>query len=109
MKSEDDLIMEEAKRLRKDIMIGNKNYPEEMFLAFCVVLMDGTKKEYDEFIKDLDLDERDKLMILKGMLDKKVKHFWDDMENIVEFGERLLYEFNKELDKKRKKKKGKKK
>ena len=62
-----------------------------------------------EFIKDLDLNEKDKLMILKGMLDKKVKHFWDDMENIVEFGERLLYEFNKELDKKRKKKKGKKK
>jgi len=109
MKSEDDLIMAEAKQLRKDIMAGNKNYPEEMFLAFCVVLMDGTKQEYDEFIKDLDLNEDEKLVILKGMLDKKVKHFWDDMENIVEFGERLLYEFNKELDKKKKKKKGKKK
>ena len=85
MKSEDDLIMVEAKRLRKDIMAGNKNYPEEMFFAFYVVLMDGTKQEYEEFIKDLDLNEKDKLMILKGMLDKKVKHFWDDMENIVEF------------------------
>ena len=56
MKNEDDLIMEEAKMLRKDIMAGNKSYPEEMFLAFCVVLMDGTKQEYDRIYKRFGLE-----------------------------------------------------
>ena len=102
---EDGLLIAEAKRLRKNIMEGNKKYPDEMFYAFCVVLMGTSKQEYDEFIKDLDLNEDDKLLILKGILEKKVKQFWSDIESIVAFGGKILCEFDKAIAKKRKRKK----
>lgn len=91
---EDDLI-EEAKSLRKQIMLGNKKYPEEMFCAFCAVLYRGIEQEYKEFIKDLEIDESDKLVILRGMLENKVNNFWGDLENVVNFGGKILSEFKK--------------
>lgn len=102
---EDAQIIAEAKRLRKKIMGGNKKYPEEMFYAFCVVLMGSSKQDYEEFIKDLDLSEKDKLLILKGILEKKVRSFWSDLENVVDFGGKILKEFDKAMAKKIKRKK----
>lgn len=102
---DDALIIAEAKRLRKKIMEGNKKNPEEMFYAFCVVLMGSSKREYDDFIKDLELTEKDKLLILKGILEKKVKQFWSDLGSVVDFGGNILQEFDKAMVKKNKRKK----
>jgi hypothetical protein len=100
---EDDLMIEEAKILRKEIMQGNKKYPEDMFCAFCAVLYRGIEPEYKEFIKDLEIDESDKLLILKGMLEKKVENFWGDLESVIDFGGKILSEFKKyRTDKERK-------
>ncbi len=103
----DEEIISEAEELRKKIFTENKKHPKEMFFAFCDVLMDGTKREYEEFVKDLELDEKDKINILNGMLDKKVKSFWKDIESIVDFGEKMLDKFNQinKAEKKKRKKK----
>jgi hypothetical protein len=93
--NEKDYVMEEAKRLRKVIRLGNKKYPQEMHYAFCIVIMEATKNEYDEFVKDLDLNEEDKGLILMGMLEKKIKNFWSDLDTIVDFGGKIINEFNK--------------
>jgi len=90
----EDQVMKEAQRLRKAIRLGNKKYPEEMFYAFCVVLMIAIKSDYEEFIKDLGLDETDRAFILQGMLEKKIENFWSDLESIVDFGGQILKEFN---------------
>jgi len=66
------------------IGLGEK-YPEEMFIAFCVVLMDRVKPKFEEFIKDLDeLSEDDKLSILQGFLNKEAQSWADSFEVAVE-------------------------
>lgn len=92
---EDEEILYEALELRKKILAGSKKDPERMFIAFCIVLMNSVRPEYDEFVKDLDFTEDEKLLILRGMLEKRVKQFWSDIENVVEFGEKILSEFNR--------------
>lgn len=91
----EEKIIKEAQRLKKAIKLGNKNYPEEMLYAFCVVLMVAVKKDYEEFVKDLGLEEADRAEILQGMLEKKIKSFWSDIETIVDFGGKIMDEFNK--------------
>jgi hypothetical protein len=92
---DEEELLYKAQRLRKQILAKSKQNSEKMFIAFCVVLMNSVKPDYDEFIKDLELTEDEKLEILRGMLEKRVKQFWSDLENIVEFGENILIEFEK--------------
>jgi len=76
-----------------------------MFLAFSIVLFDSIKDDYNKFVNGLELTEEDKLVILKGMLDKKIEGFWEDVESVVEFGTLIMKEFNKEMSKKSRKRK----
>jgi len=98
----DDLIRR-AQELRKEILGGFKTHPEDMFFAFCVVLFDSVKDDFNSLVNGLDLTEDDKAVMLKGRLDKKVEEFWEDVEGVVEFGTLIMKEFHKEMSKKSKK------
>ena len=94
--NEEDGFLIEARRIRQQIISKGNKYPAEMFCAFCIALMGDTRKEYDEFIEGLDeLNEKDKLMILAGMLEKKVDSYFRDFDDAIDFGGRIFYEFDK--------------
>ena len=106
----EDRVLIEARRIRQQIISKGNKYPAEMFCAFCIALMGDTRKEYEEFIEGLDeLNEKDKLTILAGMLEKKVDSYFCDFDDAIDFGGRILYEFDKLRKEKGKGKKRKKK
>ncbi len=93
---DDDDMLQELKRLKKQILKASEKYPEEIFLAFCVAMMGDVKQEYLDFVEGLEgLGDKDKGIIIKGMMDKKIENFLVNLEDIVEFSEKLLYEFSK--------------
>lgn len=100
-------LPEEIVEIRNKILKALKEYPDEMFVAFCSTLYASVQGDHSEFVEGLELNEKDKLNILHGMLNQKVNTSLDTTEDAVNFGNLLLKEFERilkiEKNKKRRK------
>lgn len=92
---------EDIKVLKEEIWKGHKKNPKAMFAAFCLVLVDYVLAEYKSFVNGLDeLNEKDRLTILKGMFEKHSK-FWEhaDTEEAYDMSIKILEEYSKQVKK----------
>ena len=74
-----------------------------MFNAFCIVFIDTVAKEFEEFRNGLDdLNEKDRIVILRGMIERKGK-FWEsaDLSEVHSMALRILEEYCKQCNKKK--------
>jgi hypothetical protein len=97
---------EDIELIKEEIRKGHRKNPKAMFNAFCLVLVDVVVDEYKGFINGLyGLDEKDKLVILKGMFKKKSR-FWDtpDPEEAYNVANKILEEYSNQLKLKKRKK-----
>ena len=100
------IIQEEIDRVRKKIKREEKKHPRVMFNAFCIVFIDTVAKEFEEFTNGLDdLNEKDRIVILRGMIERKGR-FWEnaDLDEVHSMGLRILKEYYKQCSKKRRRK-----
>jgi len=81
---------EETRKLHNSIMSKGQKYPEEVFISFCIVLMDRVKPKFDEFISGLDLSEDDKMEILKGFLEREAAMWESGTEEAMQIGIEVL-------------------
>jgi len=100
------VIQEDINQVRRKIKREEKKHPRVMFSAFCIVFADVVAKEFEEFINGLDeLKEKDRVVILRGMIERKGK-FWEnaDLDEVHSMGLRILKEYYKQCSKKRRRK-----
>jgi hypothetical protein len=86
--------MDDTNKLYTAVMEKGKYHPEEIFLTFCIVLMNRVRPKFDEFTNGLDLTEEDKLEILRGFLEREAKLWESSAEEAGEIAVEVLKKFD---------------
>ena len=76
--------MDDIGKIIKNII---KKDPDGFEMAVTLAFATRIEDKYNEFIKDLDLDETDKENILLGMIEKEYEDWDDDDDEEEEAGE----------------------
>jgi hypothetical protein len=84
--------------IRNKLRKISKKDPDAFYAAVTLAVSDEVADEFEDFIKDLELDRKDKEFILLGMLERKYENFNNDEEELYKFLQKVFIIYGK-LDK----------